>query len=113
MDASPILLSNNNAVGIAHQQLRTEVLTLYDQCLFLPEEVARVMRHHLNQTCLDHGSSSLSQLQQVVRFSDQVDHDSVIALLLRRLDEQGLEISSPWALLPCLTLAEPHFLYRN
>ena len=66
-----------------------------------PGEVARVMRHHLYQTCLDHGCIALSQLQQVMRVCDQADHDSVIALLLQRLDEQGLKISSPWAPVPC------------
>ena len=55
------------------------------------------MRHHLYQTCLDHGFTALSQLQQVMRVSDQADHDSVIALLLWRLDEQSLEISCRWA----------------
>ena len=71
-----------------------------NQCLFLPEEVARVMKHHLYQTCLDHSCTALPQLQQVMRVSDQTNHDSVMALLLRRLDEQGLEISSPRAPFP-------------
>ena len=61
------------------------------------------MRHHPYQTCLGHGCTALSHLQQVMLVSDQENHDSVIALLLRRLDEEGLEISSPWASVPrCL-----------
>ena len=46
-----------------------------------------MMRHHLNQTCLDHGCTALSQLQQVTRVGDQADHDSAMALHLRRLDD--------------------------
>ena len=57
IDASPILLSNTDGgrdCPSAIEEWTREVLTLYDQCLFLPGEVARVMRHHLYQTCLDH-----------------------------------------------------------
>ena len=109
IDASPILLSNTDGgrdCPSAIEEWTREVLTLYDQCLFLPGEVARVMRHHLYQTRLDHGCTALSQLQQVMRVSDQANHDSVIALLLRRLDEQGLEISSPWAPVPGRLVSE-------
>ena len=42
-----------------------EVSTLYEQCLFLPGEIAKLMRHHLYQTCLDHSYTAFLQLQQV------------------------------------------------
>ena len=52
MDASPILLSNTDGCRdcpSAIEKWTQEVLTLYNQCLFLTGEVARVMRHHLYQ----------------------------------------------------------------
>ena len=58
-------------------------------------EVAQIMRHHLYRACLDHRCTALSQLQQVLRLNGQAHSDSVVELILRRLDGQGLEISSP------------------
>ena len=67
------------------EELALEVLALYDQCLFLPGEVAQVMRHHLFQTCLDHYCTALSQLQQVMRVSDHEDHDCWISRVVLNL----------------------------
>ena len=67
------------------EELALEVLALYDQCLFLPGEVAQVMRHHLFQTCLDHYCTALSQLQQVMRVSDHDDHDCWISRVVLNL----------------------------
>ena len=49
-----------------------------------------------------HGCTALSQLQQVLRLNGQAhsESDSVVELFLQRLDEQGLEISSPWKPMP-------------
>ena len=44
------------------------------------------MRHLLYQTYLDHGCTAFSQLQQVLHISDQAHYDSVVELLLLRLN---------------------------
>ena len=45
-------------------------------------------------SCLNHGCSSLNQLQCLLRVGGQAD--TVLERLLLRLDEQGLALSSPW-----------------
>ncbi len=49
--------------------------------------------HYLRQQCHVHGCHTLNQLQLLLRVGRA---DTVLELLLARLDEQGLEISSPW-----------------
>ena len=106
IDASPVLVASTDggwACPAAIEEWTLEVLTLYEQCLFLPGEVAQIMPHHLYQTYLDHGCQITdSQLQQVLHLNGQASSDSVVELFLRRLDdsEQGLEISSPWEPIP-------------
>ena len=56
----------------AIEEWTLKVLALYEQCLFVPEGVAQIMQHHLYQTCLDHGCTALSQLQQVLAHWDSV-----------------------------------------
>ena len=109
IDASPVLLNSTDGCRecpSAVEEWTREVLILYDQYLFLPGEVSRVTHWHLHQTCLDHGCAALSQLQQILRVSGQIHHDSVVEMLLLRLDEQGLEVSSPWASTPGTLVAE-------
>jgi hypothetical protein len=67
-----------------------------DQCVGLPDEISRFITHHLQQLCAENGCHTLNQLQYLLRVSGAVD--SVFELLLLRLDEQGLVISSPWPL---------------
>ena len=85
IDASPVLVASTNGgrdCPSALEEWTHELLTLYEQCLFLAGEVAQIMRHHLYQTCLDLGCTAQSQLQQVLRFNGQAHSDSVQCLLL-------------------------------
>ena len=101
IDPSPVLIASIDGVRdrpSAIEEWTREVLNLYEQCLFLSGEVAQIMPHHLNQTCLDHSCSSccsaLSQLQQVLHTCFSMagpiiwHWDSVVELFLRRLDEK-------------------------
>jgi hypothetical protein len=51
---------------------------------------------YLRQQCVSRGCQTLNQLQLLIRISGRAK--SVLELLLLRLDEQGLDISSPWRL---------------
>jgi hypothetical protein len=53
-----------------------------------------IVRHYLRQQCISRGCETLNQLQLLIRISGRAN--SVLELLLLRLDEQGLDISSPW-----------------
>ena len=88
-----------------------DALDLYDQCMCLPGEISQLARYFLHQTCLDHGCWTLNQLQRFMRIGGRPDATSVIELLMLRLDEQGLEVSSPREMLPDRLLADvvwPH-----
>jgi hypothetical protein len=52
------------------------------------------MWHCLRQQFFSRGRQTLKQLQLLVRISGRAE--SALELLLLRLDEQGLDISSPW-----------------
>jgi len=71
-----------------------EALDVLEQCVSLPGEISRIVMHYLKQQCVAHGCHTLNQLQLLLRVGKA---DTVLELLLARLDEQGLEISSPWA----------------
>ena len=74
-----------------------DALDLLDQCLSLPGEISQIARYHLQRSCQDRGCASLDQLQRILRIGGRAQ--TVVELLLQRLDEQGLEVSSPWT--PC------------
>ena len=80
-----------------------DALDLYDQCMSLPGETSQLARYFSHQTCLDHGCWTLNQLQRLMRIGGRPDATSVIML---QLDEQGLEVSSPWEMLPDRLLAD-------
>ena len=50
----------------------------------------------MREQCVAHGCHTLNQLQLLLRVAGKAD--SVLELFLLRMDEQGLEISSPWAI---------------
>ena len=81
-------------------------LDLYNQCMSLPGEISQLARYFLHQTCLDHGCWTLNLLQRLMRIGGSQDATSVIELLMLRLDEEGLEVSSPWKMLPDRLLAD-------
>ncbi len=54
------------------------------------------MLHCLRQQCISRGCRTLNQLQLLFGISGRAK--SVLELLLLRLDEQGLDISSPWTI---------------
>jgi len=73
-----------------------EVNDVYEQCLRVPGEISSMVAAALEQTCQDHGCASLNQMQKLIRF--RMHPASVLLLYLQRLDEEGIEISSPWSM---------------
>ena len=80
------------------------VLDTLDQCLSLPGEIACIVTAYLQNTCLDHGCYTLNQLQRLLRVSGSAE--STLERLLLRLDEQGMELSSPWPATNEICIAE-------
>ena len=70
------------------------VLDTLDQCLSLPGEIANIVTAYLQNSCLDYGCYALNQLQRLLRVSGSAE--TTLERLLLRLDEQGMELSSPW-----------------
>jgi hypothetical protein len=70
------------------------VLDTLDQCLSLPGEIANIVTAYLQNSCLDYGCYALNQLQRLLRVSGSAE--TTLERLLLRLDEQGIELSSPW-----------------
>ena len=103
IDASPVLVASTEGgwdFPSAIEEWTLELLTLSEQCLFRPGEVAQLMLHHLYQACLYHGCTAQLQVQEVLHLNGQAHLDSVVEFFLQRIDEQGLEISSPWEPMP-------------
>ena len=97
MDSSPIMLDQSDGgrgCPSATNLWTREALDVLEQCVSLPGEISRIVLHYLQQQCYAHGCHALNQLQLLLRVGRA---DTVLEMLLARLDEQGLEISSPWA----------------
>ena len=97
MDSSPIILDQSDGgrgCPLATNLWIREALDVLEQCISLPGEISRIVLRHLTKQCNAHGCHTLNQLQLLLRVGRA---DTVLELLLTRLDEQGLEISSPWA----------------
>ena len=80
------------------------VLDTLDQCLSLPGEIACIVTAHLQDSCLDHGCYTLNQLQRILRVNGSAE--TTLERFLLRLDEQGLEVSSPWPAANNICIAE-------
>jgi hypothetical protein len=109
MDSSPFVLDKNAGGRQCPSALEVwmrDVLDTLDQCMTLPCEVAQFILFHLRQECSDHGCTSLNQMQSLLRISGSTGSESLLKLLLLRLDEQGLEVSTPWARQAGLPIAE-------
>ena len=99
MDTSPIILDQSEGgrgCPSAISLWTKEVFDVIEQCVSLPGEVSRIVIHYLKQQCIAHGCHTLNQLQLLLRVGGKAD--SVLELFLLRMDEQGLEISSPWVI---------------
>ena len=85
-----------------------DALYLYDQCMSLLGEISQLSMYFLHRTCLDQGCYgwTLNQLQRLMRIGGRPDTTLVIELLMLLLDEQRLEVSSPWERLPDRLLAD-------
>ena len=97
MDSSPIMLDQSDGgrgCPSATNLWIREALDVLEQCVSLPSEISSIVMHYLQQQCNAHGCHALNQLQLLLRVGRA---DTVLEMLLARLDEQGLEISSPWA----------------
>jgi hypothetical protein len=95
MDSSPIMLDQSDG-GRGCPSATTlcirEALDVLEQCISLPGETSRIVMYCLRQQCHAHGCHALNQLQLLLRVGKA---ETVLERLLARLDEQGLEISSP------------------
>ena len=97
MDSSPIIVDQSvggRGCPLAVDLWTRAVLEVLEQCVSLPGEISQIVTHHLKQQCIAHGCYTLNQLQLLLRVTSKAK--SVLELFLSRLDEQGLEISSPW-----------------
>ena len=97
LDSSVMLLSlqdGGRGCPSAIQVWGNDVLELLDQCIRLPGEISQLTLHQLRQSCRDRGCATLDQLQRILRIGGRAE--SVVELLLQRLDELGLNVSSPW-----------------
>ncbi len=96
-DSSPFILGQpdgGRGCPLASTMWTREALEVIEQCVSLPGETSHIVRHYLRQQCISRGCETLNQLQLLIRISGRAN--SVLELLLLRLDEQGLDISSPW-----------------
>ena len=96
-DSSPFILGQpdgGRGCPLASTMWTREALEVIEQCVSLPGETSQIVRHYLRQQCISRGCETLNQLQLLIRISGRAN--SVLELLLLRLDEQGLDISSPW-----------------
>ena len=109
MDSSPFVLDKNaggRQCPSAIEVWMRDVLDTLDQCMTLPCEIAQFILFHLRQECCDHGCTALNQMQSLLRIAGNTGPESLLKLLLLRLDEQGLEVSTPWAQQAGLLIAE-------
>jgi hypothetical protein len=58
------------------------------------QAISQIVGQFLRQQCTAHGCYALNQLQHLLRVGGKAE--LVLELVLSRLDEQGLEISSQW-----------------
>jgi hypothetical protein len=96
-DSSPFILGQpdgGRGCPLASTLRTREALEVIEQCVCLPGEISQIVLHCLRQQCISRGCQKLNPLQLLVRISGRTK--SVLGLLLLRLDEQGLDISSPW-----------------
>ncbi len=71
-----------------------EVYEVLEQCVTEPGEISQITTHYLQQQCTAHGCHALNQFQLLLRVRGNAE--TVLERFLLRLDERGLEISSPW-----------------
>jgi hypothetical protein len=96
-DGSPFILdqcAGGRGCPSATKMWAREILDMYEQCLTLPGEISQMVVQYLRQQCTSHGCHTLNQLQYLLQISENTE--TVLELFLLRLNEQGLEISSPW-----------------
>ncbi len=97
LNSSPIIVDQSvggRGCPLAVNLWTRAVLEVIEQCVSLPGEISRIVTHHLQQQCTVHCCYTLNQLQLLLQVTKKAE--SVLELFLWRLDEQGLEISSPW-----------------
>jgi hypothetical protein len=73
------------------------VLDLWEQCICLPREMSRIVTHHLEQTCLDHGCTALNQLQCLLGVGGRHGAVSVVERLLLLPGRAGIGGLEPLA----------------
>jgi hypothetical protein len=81
-----------------------EVYAVMEQCVSLPGEISQITTNCLHQQCISQCCYTLNQLQLLLRIRGNAE--TVLERFLLRLDQQGLEISSPWKSSPSTSLLE-------
>ncbi len=71
-----------------------DILTVLDQCIYLPWDISTFVLNHLLLACPSLGCLALSQLKTVIRVDCAAD--SIVELLALLVDEQGAKLSTPW-----------------
>ena len=95
MDGSPIISPRGGRRCPSARKVWIEdTLRVWDQCMQLPGDISTLVLTRLRASCRDRGCKSFSQLQKVLRVDGSAE--SIPELLALRLDEQGLELSTPW-----------------
>ena len=106
-DGSPIIVDHSNGgrgCPSATEMWIRAVLDVLDQSISLPGEISEMVVHYLKRQCTAYGCQTLNQLQLMLRVIGRAV--SVLELFLYRLDEQGLEVSSPWGAGEEVSIAE-------
>ncbi len=94
MDSSPIILDkadSGRGCPSARAVWTEDTLRVVDQCIQLPGEVSTLVLDYVRLACSSRGCAALNQLQRVIRVDGPAD--SIVELLVLRLDEQGTEAS--------------------
>ena len=97
-DRSPIILEQadgDRGFSSATRLWIRAVLEVLEPCVSLSGEISQIMSLYLRMQFSVHGCKILNQLQLLIRLGGRAE--SVLELFLLLLDEQGLEISSQWA----------------
>jgi len=86
-----------------------EVKTLYEQCLLIPGHISQLAIYQLQHVCQQHGCVTLDQTQRILRIQGRAN--TVEEWYLLRLDQRGLEMSSPWSIPEGTLVAETLWPY--
>jgi len=112
VDDSPFLLDRaegGRGCPLPEEVWLEEVKNLYEQCLHLPGNISQLAIYQLQQVCQQHGCVTLDQTQRILRILGRAQ--TVEEWFLLRLDQRGVEMSSPWSVPAGTLVAETLWPY--